>query len=153
MSATKLLTCSLPLFDQRQGYPIPVQTQSVLELDSGHANHLIAADFVASTICVASGSNFWISTDRTKDSDFSLSKFVWKHFTTPNPVTSVACFGETLALGEQSGKVRIYFDVIKAGQTGRLPPETVINWHQSPISSLQISNNGIQSYSCPLLIM
>jgi len=104
--------------------------------------YLIAVDNGSASVCVAWGNQIWIACDRTKDNNFSQCQFAWKQFAISSQIASIACFGDTLAIGEQSGYIRIYLDTLRSAQTNQLPTATIINWHQSPITLLEISNNG-----------
>src|SRR5208282_4749155 len=103
-------------------------------------DHLIAVDNGSATVCFALGNQIWVARDHANDNNFSQCQFAWKHFTIASQITSIACFGDTLAIGEQAGYIRIYIDAIGSGQTNQLPTGTVINWHQSPVTLLEISN-------------
>lgn len=153
MSATQLLACTWPLSSQRHESPRQIETKSVLELDSSHTNHLISVDITASTICIASGNKIRISIDRDNGTSHAQSQFAWREFTNPKQVTSIACHGDIVAVGEQSGTIRIYFDITHSQKTGHLPTGTRINWHQSPVSSLQISNNGTKIIFFPITLL
>lgn len=142
LSATHLLVCTFPFPSHTHGYSTKIQSHAILDLSSGPTDHLIAVDIVASSICVASGNKIWISIDRANETNFSQAQFSWKQLVNPNQVTAIACFGDTVAVGEQSGSIRIYFEVSGSSKTGQLPNGSLISWHQSPVSSLQISNNG-----------
>ena len=111
-------------------------------------DRLIAVDNGTASVCFALGNQIWIARDRTDDSNFSQCQFTWKKFTIASQITSIACFGDILAIGEQTGCIRIYVDAVGSRWTDQLPIGTVINWHQSPVTLLEISNNGI----IPLLL-
>jgi hypothetical protein len=113
------------------------------------SNYLIAVDSGSASVCFSFGNRVWIARDGANDNNFSQCKFAWKQFTIASQITSIACFGDTLAIGEQSGYIRIYIDAIGSRWINELPSGTVINWHQSPVTLLEISNNGI----IPLLII
>lgn len=175
LSRTQLLACALPLPSHTPGTVTQIRAQPVLDLGSVDSNkinrneldangtdangkkgkrvndndHLIALDNGSASVCFALGNQIWIARDRVNDNNFSQCQFSWKKITITSQITSIACFGDTFAIGEQTGYIRIYVDAIGSLQTNQLPTGTVINWHQSPVTLLEISNNGIS----PLLVV
>jgi len=63
-----------------------------------------------------------------------------QQYSLPHPATTLACFRDMLAVGEASGCIRIYSHL---DGENRLRETSVINWHNSAVSSLQIVSHGM----------
>ena len=123
-------------------------THQVLYLAAGYdSKPFIAVDTTSSTVCVAADKKVYFTLDETKGTSVSQDLVTWKTLNLPNQITSIACTMETIVVGEQSGVIRLYFDVFKSIDSNRLPAEALISWHQSPLSSLQFSQNGSPAFS------
>jgi len=134
-----LSVCQLPLPTSVARESVQVSTRSVLDLNSAHAgDHLVSCS--DSTICVASRNVAWVALNQ--GTSISRSKFAWKQFNLPQQITSLDCANDTLAIGDRSGNIRLYFDLSESTKKDKLPTESIINWHQSPVSSLRFSHSG-----------
>lgn len=150
LTSAKLFTCHLTTSN---GTVLECISNEVLDLASGrNAENLIAVDTTSSTVCVAVETKVYVALDETIGTSFSQNRVIWKTLSLPNKITSITCTVDTVIVGEQSGVVRLYFDVIKSLHSNCLPAETNINWHQSPLTTLQLSRNGTSFFLDLLLI-
>lgn len=139
LTPSALSVCQLPLPMSIAGESVQVSVQSVLDLDSSHASsHLISVS--DSAVCIASRNVVWLSL--VQDPKLSHSNFAWKQFNLPHSITSVDCVNDTLAFGDRSGVIRLYFGLSESIKSDKSSTEGVIRWHQSPVTSLQFSHNG-----------
>jgi len=144
LTSTKLYTCHLT---QSNGTALQCISHQVLDLAAGHdSKPSIAVDTTSSTICVAADQKVYFALDETRGTSISQGRVTWKTLDLPNRITSIACAMETIVVGEQSGVIRLYFDVFKSIDSDRLPAEALISWHQSPLSTLQLSRNGSSTF-------
>lgn len=143
LTDTNLLFCKLPLplLSQETSQP-SIHEILKLEADGRNKTH-ISVDPTAPSVAVSRGKVLYVGTPRKSDMQAPELEFGWKEMTLQNDVASVACHGGTVALGEESGDIRLYFDVMESLKNGRMPTESLMRWHQSPITALQLSVNGI----------
>jgi len=106
----------------------------------------MAVDNKSSTVCVAVDTKVYVAVDEATGTNFSQNCVSWRSLDLPTKITSLACTVDTIIVGEQSGVIRLYFDVIKSLDSNRIPAETLINWHQSPLATLQVSRNGESTF-------
>ena len=147
LTSTRLSTCRIT---HSNGTVPALQctTQQILDFAGGHdSKPFVAVDSTSSTVCVAADKKVYVALDETRSTSFSQDRVTWRTLNLPNPITSIACTMETVVVGEQSGVIRLYFDVFKSIDSNRLPAEALISWHQSPLSSLQFSQNGSPAFS------
>ena len=140
LTSSKAFTCHLAGSSRAS---LQLTTHQVLDIPCRYDSEpLIAVDSTSSTICVTAENKVYVALDETKDTNFAEDRVNWKILNVPNQITSIACTMETIVVGEQSGTIRLFFDVFKSIDTNGLPPEAHISWHQSPLSCLQLSPNG-----------
>jgi hypothetical protein len=147
LTSTKLYTCRIT---HSNGTVPALQftTHQILDFAAGHdSKPFIAVDSTSSTVCVAADNKVYVALDETSSTSFSQDRVTWRTLNMANPITSIACNLETVVVGEQSGVIRLYFDLFKSIESNRLPAEALISWHQSPLSSLQFSQNGSPAFS------
>ena len=148
LTSAKLYTCHVT---QSNGTALQCVTHQILEFAAGHdSKPFIAVDTTSSTVCIAANSKVYVALDETRSTSFSQDRVTWKTMNLPNRITSIACTMETVVVGEQSGVIRLYFDVFKSIDSSQLPAEALISWHQSPLSSLQLSRNGSSTFRLQL---
>lgn len=142
LTNTKLLLCKLPLPLLAQE-PSRPSIQEIFQLEANKdRNTQISVDSTSASVVVIHGRVLYVGTPGRSDVQAPEQQFVWKEMAIQNEVASMACHGGTVALGEESGDIVLYFDVIEMLKNGQAPTESVIKWHQSPIEGLQFSVNG-----------
>ena len=121
------------------------QSLSVLDLPS-ESDPLVAADSAASIVCVASNTHVSIAIDGLNGSNFAELQFAWKIMAIKKEATSTACYKDTIAIGHESGSITLYLNINKYVENDSQPTETVLNWHVSPVTTLQFSSSGIHTF-------
>jgi len=94
-------------------------------------------------ICVATDNILHIGWERKQTSAPEDPDLCWRTMTVQTTITAVSCTQNVVALGEHSGEIHIYFDVLRAFNKKQAPIGTVVRWHHSPVASLSLSQNGI----------
>jgi hypothetical protein len=142
LSTSSLRYCSLPFPTSTKEEIIKLPIHELLDLGQDQVEtSLLAVDSSTSTVCVASGRVIQFGTVQAKGDNLN-DRVSWRELAVDMEVVSLACSGDILVVGEKSGIIRVFFGT--GSEKGDLKPtETVINWHQSPVASLQITTNGI----------
>src|SRR5579859_8203376 len=143
LSTSSLRYCTLPLPTSTKEEIIKLPIHELLDLKQDELeDSLIAVDPSASTVCVASGKVIRYGTVQEKKGDNLMDRVSWQELVLDTEIVSLACHRDTLVIGEESGGIRVLFGMAD-GKGDIKPTETVISWHQSPVTSLQVSTNGI----------
>lgn len=146
LSNSSLRYCSLPFPTSTREEIIKLPIHELLDLKQDELDDsLIAVDPSTSTLCVASGKVIRFGTVQVKKGDNLMNRVSWRELVLDAEIVSLACSGDTLVLGEESGRIRVLFGMADA-KGDIQPTETIITWHQSPVVSIQISTNGIPSF-------
>ena len=143
LGTSKLFTCKLPRRASTPEHPKQASVQDILDLGSDGVEGIrIVSDLATSVVCVAVGKVVRIGANRKTDDKPSKSRFLWKEITTDEEITSIACNGDVLALGEKSGQIRLYYDIPNFLEKDLPPTESSVSWHQSSVNSLQFTVDG-----------
>ena len=119
--------------------------QKALDLPP-ESDPLLAVDSAASIVCVAAKTHIFIAVDGLNGSNFSELQFAWKPMAIKKEATSIACDEDTLAVGYESGSITLYLNIDQYVEKNSPPTETILNWHVSPVTSLQFSSSGIHPF-------
>ena len=105
-------------------------------------SELIAVDPGGSIICIAAGKTIHIGIPHTDNPSKTLDNLSWQEIALDNKITCITCCRDTITAGDDTGTIRIYFDVTSAIMNGKTPTSSLLNWHQSPVTALQLSLIG-----------
>ena len=142
LSTSSLRYCSLPFPTSTKEEIIKLPIHELLDLKQDELeDSIIAVDPSTPTVCVASGKIIRFGTVQEKKGDNLMDRVSWRELVLDTEIVSLACHGDTLVIGEESGRIRVLFGM-SDGKGDIKPTETGISWHQSPVTSLQISTNG-----------
>jgi hypothetical protein len=143
LGASQLFICKLPLPLPTDGGLAKIPMEPLFDTDFPNVTiPIIFIDITSSTVCVALGREIWMLQDHTPNTNFSEFQFAWRKMSISSEVCSLACHSSMVAVGEQSGNIHLFFDVFDSLGVDESPQETIISWHQSPVSSLEFSGNG-----------
>jgi hypothetical protein len=151
LTESKLLSCSLPLPLLAQESSPPTFQELLQLAPNKKSDHKMAIDRITSSVMVISGKVLHVGTLRKKDPTALELPFSWMEMAIQNDIASIASHGGTVALGEVSGDIHLYFDLIESLKKNQVPTDSLVKWHQSPITSLNLSFNGISFLAIRLL--
>jgi hypothetical protein len=141
--------CSMPFpTSKNKEEIIKLPLHMLLNLkDHGAKTSCAAVDPSTSTICVASGKLVQFGSvqdkgDQEKEDDNLTDRVSWRELRLEDNIISLACSADILVTGEISGRIHVFFGMQEFVKRNLKPTETVLTWHQSPVTSLQISANG-----------
>jgi hypothetical protein len=142
-----LLTCSLPIPTAKgDDELVQLPLSLVRELGSGYVTGAqIVVDSSCLIICVSAGRSIQVGICGKEDSKLSLEAMSWQEMVLDNKVMCLTCQGATVAAGDSTGIIHLYFDVKTSMMNGKLPTASLVTWHQSPVTSVQLSLNGTLS--------
>lgn len=146
-SESSIRYCSMPFpMSTNENDFVELPMHKLLDLeDNGVKMSLAAVDPSTSTICVASGKLVRFGSIQEKENNNLKDRVSWRELLLEKKITSLACSADILITGESSGRIHVFFGMQEFVKQNLKPTGAILAWHQSPVTSLQISTNGIPS--------
>jgi hypothetical protein len=144
LASSKLLSCPLPVPTAKSDdESVQLPLKLVREFSSVYVTGAqMVVDSACSMICVTAGKSIQVGICSNEDSKLSLEAASWQEMVLDSNVMCITCQGDTIAAGDSTGVIHLYFDVKTSMMNGKSPTASLVTWHQSPVTSVQLSLNG-----------
>jgi hypothetical protein len=142
VTASNILRCTVPQPSGNKQCTLELSGESVCHIDGACKTDVhVSIDPATSLVCVAQGQRAQLGLLNGYNPNGS-TRMTWRMVEVESEIKSVVCAGDSVAVGQASGVIALYSDVLEFLKTERTPVESKLSWHQYPVLSLELTVNG-----------